>query len=308
MTGDKTSAPFTVQAPTPSTLGDTTKPTLTASPAPAATGITTASSITLLGETGADVYYTIDGTSAIEGGLPSDTAKHYLEPIALSSQVTLHAVAFDRAGNFETLTGVYKPAADGVPVPVAVSAITGTAGPASVTLSWASPEAGVTGYGIQPYVKNTAGARVVAGALKETTAKTITIGQLTPGTEYYFTVKAKNASGYGPESTDQGPFVPAFLTDTVTIGTAKWKSGDFRVTGSGSAVGAFLEVHNSNATNTGPGTTILARGQVEPPVAPATLGTYDIRVRASNAPASNPGKIWVVSENGGKAGPFTVAG
>jgi hypothetical protein len=77
-----------------------------------------------------------------------------------------------------------------------------------------------------------------------------------------------------------------------------------RVTGSGSAVGAFLEVHNAAAS--GPGTTVLARGQVEPPVAPATTGTYDIRVRAANAPATNPGKIYVVSENGGVAGPFTV--
>jgi hypothetical protein len=70
-------------------------------------------------------------------------------------------------------------------------------------------------------------------------------------------------------------------------------------------VGAFLEVRN--ATATGPGTTVYARGQVEPPVAPATNGTYDIRVRNAAAPATNPGKIYVVSENGGQAGPFTVA-
>jgi hypothetical protein len=98
------------------------------------------------------------------------------------------------------------------------------------------------------------------------------------------------------------------VTDTVTIGTAKWKNGDFRVTGSGSAVGAFLEVRNANATGTGPGTTVLARGQVEPPVAPATVGTYDIRARNANAPATNPVKIFVVSENNGVAGPFNVAG
>jgi hypothetical protein len=302
MTDSKMSSPFTVQVPAPSDLGDVTAPKLTVSPANTA-AINTASNITLSSEAGADIYYTIDGTPAVEGGLPTDTAKHYLEPIALSGQVTLHAAVFDRAGNFDTFTGVYKPATDTIPAPAAVSAITGSAGQASVTLSWASPEAGVTGYGIQAYVKNTAGARVASGALLTTTAKTITIGSLNPGTEYYFTVKAKNASGYGPESTDQGPFVPTKLTDTVTIGTAKWKSGDFRVTGSGSAVGAFLEVHAGSPTGA-----LLARGQVEPPVAPATNGTYDIRARASNAPASNPGKIYVVSENGGVAGPFTVAG
>jgi hypothetical protein len=305
MAGDTMSAPFTVQVPSAADPGDQTAPKLTVDPANAAAINTITGPLTLTSEPGADIYYTIDGTSAVDGGLPSDTAKHYIDPITLSQQVTVHAVAFDRAGNFDTFTGVYKPAADGVPVPVAVSAITGGAGQASVNLSWAAPEAGVTGYGVQGYVEdpaNPTGPHIKSGALLTTTNKAITIGSLNPGTKYFFTVKAKNGSGYGPESTEQGPFVPTKLTDTVTIATAKWKSGDFRVTGSGSAVGAFLEVHQGTPTGT-----LLARGQVEPPVAPATNGTYDIRARSSNAPAANPGKIYVVSENGGVAGPFTVA-
>ena len=92
---------------------------------------------------------------------------------------------------------------------LAVSAITGTAGPNSVTLSWAAPEAGITGYGIQAYVNG-----VKSGTLKETTAKTITINSLNAGTDYFFTVKAKNGSGYGPESTPYGPLQPTKLTDT----------------------------------------------------------------------------------------------
>jgi hypothetical protein len=295
------SAPYTVQVPSAADPGDTTPPALNVSPANTQ-AINTASSITLSSELNADIYYTIDGTPAVSGGVPSDSAKLYTGPIALSAQVTLHAVAFDRAGNFETFTGVYKPAPDTNPVPVAVSAITGTAGQAAITVSWAAPEANITGYGVQLYVFNAAGTKVASGALRETTAKTLTINSLTPGTDYYYTVKAKNAAGYGPESTLQGPLTPTRVTDTVTIATAKWKTGDFRVTGSGSAVGAFLEVHSGTAT--GP---IIARGQVEPPVAPATNGTYDIRVRNANAPASNPGKIYVTSENGGVAGPFTVA-
>ena len=87
-----------------------------------------------------------------------------------------------------------------------------------------------------------------------------------------------------------------------------WMPGDCRVPGAGPGVGAFLEVPTAPAAGTGPGTTILARGQVEPPVAPATVGTYDIRARNANAPAANPLKIFVVSENGGVAGPFTVTG
>jgi hypothetical protein len=300
MAGATMSAPYTVQAATPTDLGDVTPPTLTATPG-SLTEVNVTSSITLAGELGADVYYTIDGSAAVQGGLPSSTAKHYTAPIALSGPVTLHAVAFDRAGNFKTFTADYKPPVDTTPAPSAVSAITGTAGPNSVSLSWAAPETGVIGYGVQAYV-----AGVKAGTLKETTAKTITINSLNANTEYYFTVKARNGTGYGPESTPYGPLVPTKLTDSVSIGTAKWKTGDLRVTGSASAVGAFLEVRN--ATASGPGTTVLARGQVEPPVAPATNGTYDIRVRNAAAPAVNPGKIYVVSENGGTAGPFTVTG
>jgi Chitobiase/beta-hexosaminidase C-terminal domain/Fibronectin type III domain len=307
MAGDTVSRSFTVQVPTPTDLGDVTPPALTATPA--VTGaITTASTITLASEAGADIYYTLDGSAVITGDLPSSTAKRYTAPIAISGKVDLNAVAFDRAGNFGTFAATYQAPPDSIPAPAVVSTITGTAGQANVTLSWAAPEAGVNGYGIQAYVFNAAGAKVASGALKTTTAKTITINSLNPGTEYWFTVKAQNGAGYGPESTLQGPFIPTRVTDSVSIGTAKWKSGDFRVTGSGSAVGAFLEVHNANAAGTGPGTTVLARGQVEPPVAPATIGTYDIRARNANAPAANPGKVFVVSENGGVAGPFVVAG
>jgi hypothetical protein len=301
MAGDKMSAPYTVQAASPTDPGDVTPPTLTVSPANTA-DVNVASQVTLSSELNADIYYTTDGKPAVAGGLPSDTALHYTAPVVLSSQVTINAVAFDRAGNFSTFTGVYKPPVDTTPAPEAVTNITGTAGQASVTLSWAAPSPGVTGYGVQAYVN---GAKV--GALRETAAKTMTIDGLTPGTEYFFTVKAKGGPGYGPESLPYGPLSPTKVTDRITIGTAKWKSGDFRVTGSGSTVGALLEVRNANAAGTGPGTTVLARGQVEPPVAPETVGTFDIRARNAAAPTSNPGKVFVVSENGGVAGPFTVA-
>jgi hypothetical protein len=41
-------------------------------------------------------------------------------------------------------------------------------------------------------------------------------------------------------------------------------------------------------------------------VAPETGGEYDIRMRDGNAPPANPGKIYVESDGGGVAGPFTV--
>jgi hypothetical protein len=300
MTADKMGAPFTIQAATPSDLGDTTPPSLIATPGDTA-AVNVTSTITLASEVGADIYYTLDGSPAISGDLPSDKALLYTDPIAISQARTLHAVAFDPAGNFSTFTADYQPPVDTTPVPSAITNITGTAGQAAVTLSWASSEAGVTGYSVQAYVND---AKV--GAAVTTTAKTVTINSLTPGTEYFFTVRAKNTAGFGPESTPYGPLVPTKVTDRVTITTAKWKVGDFRVTGTGSLVGAIVTVRPATSTGAIDRTRSLGTAQTVPAVAPATGGTYDIRLRNANAPATNPGKIYVESDSGGVAGPFVV--
>jgi hypothetical protein len=301
MTGEKMGAPFTVQAATPSDLGDVTPPPLTADPGnTAAVNIT--SRITLSSELGADIYYTLDGSPAVAGDLPSDKALLYTAPIEISQARTLHAVAFDRAGNFETFTADYQPPVDTNPVPSAITNIVGTAGQAAVTLSWASNEAGVTGFEVNAYVND-----VKVKTIPGITAKTVTINSLSPGTEYFFTVRAKNVAGLGPESTPYGPLVPTKVTDTVSIGTAKWKSGDFRVTGTGSLVGAIVTVRPATTTGAIDRTRSLGTAQTVPAAPPATGGTYDIRLRNANAPATNPGKIYVESDSGGVAGPFVVS-
>src|SRR4051794_7313977 len=150
MSADKMSAPFTVQAATPSDLGDTTAPSLVATPGDTA-AVNITSRITLASEVGADIYYTLDGSPAVAGDLPSDKALLYTAPIEISQARTLHAVAFDPAGNFKTFTADYKPPVDTTPAPSAITNITGTAGQASVTLSWAASETGITGYSVQAY-------------------------------------------------------------------------------------------------------------------------------------------------------------
>jgi hypothetical protein len=92
------------------------------------------------------------------------------------------------------------------------------------------------------------------------------------------------------------------VTDRVTIATAKWKSGDFRVTGTASLVG----VRPATSSGAIDRTKSLGTAQVVQAAAPATGGTYDIRLRNANAPATNPGKIYVESDSGGVAGPFVV--
>ena len=94
---------------------------------------------------------------------------------------------------------------------------------------------------------NEAGTKV--GALVETTAKNVTINGLTANQPYFFTVKAKNAGGYGPE-TAKLALTPTRLTDRVTIGTASWKARDFRVTGTASVVGSIVTVYPAKADGT----------------------------------------------------------
>ena len=81
-------------------------------------------------------------------------------------------------------------------------------------------------------------------------------------------------------------------TDTVTIGGAKWKARDFRVSGTSSRDGSVITVRS--ATGTVYGTAVV------------TAGAWEVRTR-NGVPATNPGTVFADSDLGGTAGPFTVA-
>ncbi len=89
--------------------------------------------------------------------------------------------------------------------------------------------------------------------------------------------------------------------DQVFIGTAKWKVGDLRVTGTGTVVGGTVTVHRGSLA--GP---VLGLAPMTAAAPPATGGVFDLRVRNAAAGATSPGTVWVESSLGGTAGPFTV--
>lgn len=91
--------------------------------------------------------------------------------------------------------------------------------------------------------------------------------------------------------------------DQVSIGTGRWKVGDFRVTGVGSVVGGVITVHKGSPS--GP---VLGRATMTAAAAPATGGVFDLRLRNAAAGPTNLGTVWIESSVGGTAGPFTVIG
>jgi hypothetical protein len=131
-----------------------------------------------------------------------------------------------------------------------------------------------------------------------------TASGLTPGTTYQFTVAAKNAAGAGPDSASVTKATnPA--TDRITITTAKWKAGDFRVVGTGDRVGPIVQLYRVNADGTAGAPIPGATAQVVA-AAPPGIGDWTVRLRGTAAGTANPGRIIAKSDGGGTAGPFTV--
>jgi hypothetical protein len=91
------------------------------------------------------------------------------------------------------------------------------------------------------------------------------------------------------------------IPDRVTASQGQWKSRDFRVNGTSTAVGGTVTVRVG-----GPGGTIIGSAPVTAAAAPETGGVFTLRLRDGNAPATNPGNIWIESTLGGTAGPITV--
>jgi hypothetical protein len=306
LAGTKIGDPYPVNSGGTSggTPGDTTAPTLTAAPAGGATAAAAvaAASVTLTSNEPADIYYTTDGTPALAvGDLPSDTAKLYTAAIPITAATELRWAAFDAAGNHDTGVGFYAPAAP--PAVVAPpTALSGTGGQGTATLRWASTAPGVTGYDVQLYF-GAGTAAAPSGAVRPATDKTLTVTGLVTGT-YSFTVVARTAAGNSAPSARSAEFAVAPAGDRISVTSAKWKANDFRVVGTTSATGGTVEVLLSATGTAVPGMT----GAVTPAAAPATGGTFDVRIRAG-VPAPRPAQIWIRSSGGTVAGPFaTTAG
>jgi Domain of unknown function (DUF4082)/Bacterial Ig domain/Fibronectin type III domain/Lysyl oxidase len=95
-------------------------------------------------------------------------------------------------------------------VPQAPTGVTATAGDGKATVNWNTPANGgspITSYSVTPYIGSAAQpATIVSGSPPATTA---TIGGLTNGTNYTFTVAASNAPGSGLPSEPSNAVTPS---------------------------------------------------------------------------------------------------
>lgn len=302
MVGSRMGDPFSKGAT------DTTPPTLTVTPAPGDTAATATGTdqVTLSSDDG-QIYYTDNGQPAISGDGPSADAVPYRQAIPITGPTEIHAAAFDNAGNHMQRDGFYAPpSATPPPVvppaavkPAAPTGVTTTNGFHQVSLTWTTAPT-ADSYVVKAYDSAAATTPVATQSSTDTKA-TVT---LTPtGKDYFFTVTAKNAAG----DSDPSAQTTGRATDAVTIGTAKWKAGDFRITGTGTDVGTppgTVGVYR-DSTNEQIGTATVT---MAPAVAPATGSTFDLRLRAGQAPAANPGKVYVKSSLGGRSASFATTG
>ena len=240
---------------------------------------------------GGQVWYTDDGSAAVTGDALAETAKLYTAPVPVAAPVHLSFAYFNTDGNVAQASGFYKPGASqpapAVPQNVASSALAAD----RVTLSWA-PVAGAAGYQVEA-------TPAPAAPIAATTATSQVVTGLAPSTAYTFTVKAKNAEGTLSGPSAAVSVTTTATTDRVTIGTARWKAGDFRVGGTGSVNGNTVQIYRANADGT------ISTQTIGTPTA-ITANAFDIRLRTGAAPATNPGRIFIKSSGGGVAGPFTV--
>ncbi|MDR6557476.1 hypothetical protein J2809_001832 [Arthrobacter pascens] len=103
----------------------------------------------------------------------------------------------------------------------------------------------------------------------------------------------------GTVKTDEVRVTP--VPDRVTVSSAQWKSGDFRISGTGSVIGATVTVRVGGPTGRS-----LGQVAVTAAAAPATGGEFSLRLRNAAAGTTNPGSIYVESTVGGTAGPILV--
>jgi Fibronectin type III domain/Chitobiase/beta-hexosaminidase C-terminal domain len=305
MAGAKMSEPFVVDlAGAPVEPGgdpaDTEAPPVSSNPAAVEGEVVQATSVRLASpDSSAQIFFTTNGDDVLDAGLPSDSARLFNgTAIPITAETTIKFAAFDDAGNYTLGEGTFAPSP---PEPPTAPVLGGsTAGQETITARWSSPDTSITRYEVQLY-KGTTDEKV--GPAVSTAGTSHTFTSLVANEAYQFTVRAENPGGWSP-TVRSGTLMPSALTDRITITQARWKRGDFRISGTGSQPGATITIRAGSATAAVIGT--VAVGQ---PATPGANGTWELRLRNGTFANQRPAQVYAVSSGKGTAGPVaTTAG
>jgi hypothetical protein len=156
---------------------------------------------------------------------PTGDMEFLAEDRAVSAGATPAATVGTGANTVWLMATVVLRSANTAPptAPAAPTGVVATPGDQSAAVTWTAPADGgstITSYTVTPYIAGTAQTpTTVTGAPAPTTA---TVGGLTNGTAYTFTVTATNAVGTGPASAQSLPVTPSPQTGGAWSNLQTW--------------------------------------------------------------------------------------
>ena len=253
------------------------------------------SNVVILSSNTGQIIYTLDGTDPnLDNGII------YTESITITKEIIIKAISYSYGGKTSSvISGKYAPEVDlkTYLYPANLKVVPQSN---SLSVSWTNiNDPTINLYKIKIY----SGTNLVSSV--DTTLNPLIITNLIPNNLYTFTILARYDTIWSSESPKTTAVVFPNLVDNIIITSAKWKSTDFRISGTSSMSNTILTLYSANADNTISTNTINIRGTTTP-ITGVSSGlpditnnyVFDIRVTKNQVP-NNPTKVFVKSSKGG---------
>jgi fibro-slime domain-containing protein/RHS repeat-associated protein len=231
-------------------------------------------------------YTVIASPGDLASAVPAGGTSRLITGLANGTAYTFRVEAVNQAGPGAPSTA--STAVTPATVPGEPTAVQAVAGGGQATVSWTAPAADggspITVYSVVSHP----GLQQVSVSAGVTTA---TVGGLTNGTEYVFTVRAANALGRGPESQPSSPVTPAVLPGAPTNVLASLSGvAAASVSWTAPAANGGAPITGYTVTSSPGGLTVSVAGTAaSTTVSGLTLGTtYTFTVTATNRVGTGP--------------------